>query len=359
MSRRRVLLAASLAGVAVAGAGIAASAKADAVSDFYQGKTVTFLVTYPPGGSYDVYGRLLAEHMPKHIPGKPDAIVQNMPGGGGSLGLNHFYKTAPKDGTMLVLPPDAYAVAQLMTPKQARWDAGKLISLGRIVPVNPVLMVRGDAPARTLADLKKTEIVVGCTGRSSQSFIMPAMMKHFLGYKWKLICGYKGSAPLTLAMERAEVHAQSSAWASWRIRDRDRIGKGELVPVVQFGLEREDEVKNVPLMQELTDDPKIKQVLEFISAGSALGRSLAAPPGTPADRVAALRRAFDETMKDPAFLKDAGKRDAQVLPATGQATQEVVRKVLATPHDLIEMAQAAYKLKPVKCKVNCASKKKK
>jgi tripartite-type tricarboxylate transporter receptor subunit TctC len=355
---RSSLAALSLTGAAFALAGAAGPAQADAVSDFYHGKTVTLLVTYPPGGSYDVYGRLLAEHLPRHIPGKPEAIVQNMPGGGGSLGLNHFYKTAPKDGTMLVLPPDAYAVAQLMTPKQARWDAGKLISLGRIVPVNPVLMVRGDAPAHTLADLKKTEIVVGCTGRSSQSFIMPAMMKHFLGYKWKLICGYKGSAPLTLAMERGEVHAQSSAWASWRIRDRDRITKGELVPVVQFGLEREAEVKDVPLMQELTDDPKIKQVLEFISAGSALGRSLAGPPGMSADRVAALRRAFDETMKDPAFLADAEKRSAQVQPATGQATQGVVKKVLATPPELIKLAQGAYQLKPVECTVNCEGKKK-
>jgi len=357
---RRCLLAISIAGALFVAAGMTAtSARADAVEDFYRGKTITFLVTYPPGGSYDVYARLVAEHMPRFIPGKPDIIVQNMPGGGGSLGMNHFYKTAPKDGTMLVFPPDAYALAQLMTPKRAKWNAGKMISIGRIVSVNPVLMVRGDAPARTKAEMMKTEIVVGCTGRSSQSFIMPAMMKHFIGFKWKLVCGYKGSAPLTLALERGEVHAQSSAWASWRIRHKDRISSGELIPFVQVGLARESEVHNVPLMQDLTDDPKIKQVFEFVSAGSALGRSIAGPPGMPADRVAAMRKAFNELMKDPAFLADAAKRKALIQPATGEETQAVVDKVLATPKPLIKLAQAAYKLKSAKCTVNCAKKKKK
>jgi len=357
---RKYLLGASLAGFVLAGSGlIPASARADAVADFYTGKTMTFLVTYPPAGSYDVYARLLAEHMPRHIPGKPNVIVQNMPGGGGSLGLNHFYKSAPTDGTMLVFPPDAYALAQLMTPKRVKWDAGKLISIGRIVPVNPVLMIRGDAPARTRAEMMKTEIVVGCTGRSSQSFIMPAMLRHFIGFKWKLVCGYKGSAPLTLALERGEVHAQSSAWASWRLRHQDRIGAGELIPFVQVGLARETEVPNVPLMQELTDDPKIKQVLEFVSAGSALGRSVAGPPGMPADRVDAMRKAFNQTMKDPALLADAEKRKALILPATGEETQVVVSKVLSTPPALIKLAQAAYKLKAQICTVNCENTKKK
>ena len=357
---KRHLLAASLAGAMIAGAGLMSTvARAEGVADFYGGKTVTFLVPYPPGGSYDVYARLVAEHMPRFIPGKPDIIVQNMPGGGGSLGMNHFYKTAPKDGTMLAFPPDAYAVAQLMTPKRVKWDAGKMISLGRIVPVNPVLMLRGDAPARTKEQMMKTELVVGCTGRGSQSFIMPAMMKHFLGFKWKLVCGYKGSAPMTLALERGEVQAQSSAWASWRIRHKDRISSGELIPFVQVGLARETEVPNVPLMQDLTDDPKIKQVFEFVSAGSALGRSMVGPPGMPSDRVAALRKGFNALMKDAAFLADADKRKALVQPATGEETQAVVEKVLAAPPALIKLAQAAYKLKSVKCTVNCEKKKKK
>jgi tripartite-type tricarboxylate transporter receptor subunit TctC len=355
MSKKDLLV--SLTAVVLAGVWIFPTpAGADAVADFYRGRTVTFLVTNPPGGSYDVYARLMAEHMPKHIPGNPNIIVQNMPGGGGSLGLNHFYQTAPKDGTMLVFPPDAYAVAQLLTPKVVKWDARKLISIGRIVPVNPVLMVRKDAPATTREALKKTEIVVGCTGRSSQSFIMAAMMKRFLDYNFKIICGYKGSAPLTLALERGEVHAQSSAWASWRIRDRDRISSGELVPVVQVGLARETEVPNVPLMQELTDDPKAKRVLEFVSAGSAIGRSIAAPPGTSADRVAALRKAFNETMKDPALRADAEKREAQIEPATGEQIQAVVDRALATPPELIKLAQDAHQLKPAECTVNCEEK---
>jgi tripartite-type tricarboxylate transporter receptor subunit TctC len=220
-------------------------------------------------------------------------------------------------------------------------------------------MVRAVAPAMTLDAIKKTEVIVGCTSRNSQSFIMPAMQKYFLGLKFKLICGYKGSAPLTLALERKEVDVQSSAWASWRIRHADRITKGELTPLVQVGLTREKELPNLPLMQELTTDPKAQTVLKFVSGGSAIGRSLAAPPGVPADRIAALRKAFDATMKDTGLLADAKKRRALVIPKKGAEIQSIVMKILATPPGVVKEAKAAWSQKPGKCQVNCKKKKKK
>lgn len=352
-----------LGGVAIlaiaTGMAISAPAKADPISDFYKGRTVTFLVGYPPGGSYDTYARLVAQHMGKMIPGKPDIIVQNMPGGGGKKAAGWFYRKAPKDGTMLFFPPDAYPVAQLLDPKKIKYDAAGFTSIGSIVPVNPVVMARGGSPAKSIDEIRKTQINVACSGRGSQSFIMPAMMKHFLGFKLKLICGYKGSAPMTLALERGEVDAQSSAWISWRIRHADRITSGALIPIVQVGLARDKELPNLPLMQELTDDENIKQVLRFVSSGSAIGRSIAAPPGMPKDRIAAMRKAFNALMKDPAFLADAKKRRALIKPTSGEEIQAIVLKALATPKNLVEQAQIAWQQKTSKCKVNCKKKKKK
>ncbi|MEK9677474.1 MAG: tripartite tricarboxylate transporter substrate-binding protein [Rhodospirillaceae bacterium] len=357
---KKVLLKSALASALVVGAALAASPTlAQSVMDFYKGKTVTFLVPYPPGGSYDAYARLVAGHMGKHIPGNPNIIIQNMPGGGGSKGTNYTFRSGAKDGTFLLWPPDAYATAQLLRPKRSKYDASKFTSLGSIVGVNPVILVRAGAAAKTIDGVRKAEINVACSGRGSQSFIMPAMMKHFLGFKFKLICGYKGSAPMTLALERGEVDAQSSAWASWRIRFKDRITKGEFTPLIQVGLDRDPELPSLPLMQDATDNAQHKKVLEFVSGGSAIGRSLVAPPGTPADRVAALRTAFDAVVKDAGLLADAKKRNALVQPKTGVAVQKIVMNILASDKDIIKLAQEAVSQKTDKCTVNCTKKKKK
>jgi len=358
MLKRTVL--STIAAAAVLGAAVSASpARADAVADFYKGKDLTFLVGYSAGGSYGFYARLVAEHMAKYIPGKPNIVVQHRPGGGGSKAANYFYNAAPHDGSMVAFLADALPVAQLLRPKKMKYDGRKMTWIGSIVPVNPVTLVREGSPAMTIDEIRKKEINVACSGRGSQSFIMPAMMKAYLGFKWKLICGYKGSAPMTLALERGEVDAQSSAWISWRIRYRDKIKNNLLHPIVQVGLTREAELPDVPLMQELTDDPEAKAVLEFVSAGAAIGRSIVAPPDMPKDRIAALRKAFDQTMKDPGFLADAKKRNAVIKPTRGEDVQKVVLKIYQTPKNIVKLAAVATKTYKKLCKVNCAKKKKK
>jgi tripartite-type tricarboxylate transporter receptor subunit TctC len=359
MLKRHIFTATVAAAAMIGGALSNTPAAAQSVASFYKGKTITFLVPYPPGGSYDAYARLIAPHMAKYIPGKPNVIIQNMGGGGGSKGSNYTYRSGAKDGTFLLLPPDAYATAQLLNPKRVKYDAAKFTSLGSIVPVNPVVMVREGSPAKSIEEIKTKQIAIACSGRGSQSFIMPAMMKYFLGFKWKLICGYKGSAPMTLALERGEVDAQSSAWISWRIRHADRISEGALKPIVQVGLTREKELPNIPLMQELTNDPIQQKVLKFVSGGSAIGRSIVTPPGVPADRIAALRKAFDATVKDAAFLADAKKRRALVQPKPGAEVQKIVLAILGADKDIIKLAQTAWSQKPGKCTVNCKKKKKK
>ncbi len=355
----RVGLGLLAAAVTAAAALTAAPAKADAIADFYKGRDLTLLVGYPPAGSYAAYARLAAQHMGKYIPGNPNVIVKNMAGGGSLRATNYLYNVAPKNGLMLGLVADTVAVSQLLYPKKAKFDAAKMPYIGGFTPVNPVVMIRSDHPAKTFEDTLKNEVVVGCTGAGSQSYIMPRALKEILGAKLKLVCGYQGSAAMTLALERGDLNAQSSAWASWRIRHLDAIKAGKLIPLVQIGLKREKELPNVRLMHELTNDPDKQKILKFLSVGGAVGRTIIAPPGIPADRLAALRAAFDKMVKDPAFLADAKKRRANIDPATGQEVDAITKEALATPAALVKTAADALKGYKKTCTTNCGAKKKK
>ncbi|HSR55115.1 MAG TPA: tripartite tricarboxylate transporter substrate-binding protein [Alphaproteobacteria bacterium] len=336
-----------------------APAKADMVADFYKGRDITFIVGFSVGGSYGAYSRLLARHMSQYIPGKPNIVVKHRRGGGGLRAANYLYNVAPKDGTMLGFLADSLAVAQLMFPKKAKYDAAKMTYIGRLTPVNPVVMIRNDHKVKNIKDVLNNEVIISCSGKGSQSFIMPKAMKEILGMKFRLICGYKGSAPQSLALERGDVHAQSSAWASWRIRRWDDVQSGKLIPLVQIGLKREKDLPNIPLMQDLTNDQDEKTILEFLSVGGAVGRTLIAPPGVPGDRIAALRAAFQKTVKDDKFLADAKKRKANIDPLTGEELDAITKKALATPKPLVERTRAALQGYTKNCTKDCVKKKKK
>lgn len=347
------------AAVIAAGALGAAPAKADAVSDFYKNKTVKILVGYPPAGSYTAYAQLAARHIGKFIPGKPRVIVQNMAGAGSLVAANFFANVAPKDGSMIGMFADTLAVSQLLFPKKAKFDAAKLSYVGSFTPINPVFMVRSDAGINSFQDVLTKKVIVGCTGAGSQSYIIPRAMMSQLGAQFQMICGYRGSAAQTLAMIRGEIQAQSSAWASWRIRYMDDIKKGKLIPIVQVGIEREKELPNLPLMHELTTDPKKQKILKFLSVGGAIGRALNAPEGLDKDKLAALRSAFMSMTKDAAFLADAGKQRANIDPTSGAKLDELTQEALATPKDLVDSARESMKGYKKNCTKNCGKKKKK
>lgn len=354
----RNLAVGGLAAAALATGALAPStAVANDVADFYKGRDITFIVGFSVGGSYGAYSRLVSRHMGQYIPGKPDIVVKHRRGGGGLRAANYLYNVAPKDGTMLGFLADSLAVAQLMFPDKAKYDAGKMTYIGGITPVNPVTMIRKDHQVKTIQDAKKHEVIIACSGKGSQSYIMPKAMKEILGVKFRLICGYKGSAPMSLALERGDVNAQSSAWISWRIRRWEEVKSGELIPLVQVGLKREKDLPDVPLMQELTDDPDEKTILEFLSVGGAVGRTVIAPPGVPEDRITALRAAFDKTVKDPDFLADAKKRNANVDPTPGAELDAITKKALATPKNLVERTRAALQGYTKNCVKDCVKKK--
>ncbi len=301
-----------------AGLGAASPAVAQSPAEFYKGKTVTIVLGHPPGGSYDLYARLAADHLKRFIPGNPNIIVQHRPGGGGVAAVRWFHAQAPRDGTSIGLFAETIGHTQLLTPEQGQWKVEEMTYIGTFTPSNAAFVIRKNAPTITADGMRKTAVTVACTGVNSQSYQYPASLKELGGFKFIIVCGYPGSAEVMLAIHRAEADMFSGSWHVWRATQQAGLKDGSLIPVIQGGLKRTQDLPDVPLMQELVDDPRKKKIIEFISAGSAIGRALIAPSGVPADRIAALRTAFDQLVVDPAFRADAAKRSADLEPAPGR-----------------------------------------
>jgi tripartite-type tricarboxylate transporter receptor subunit TctC len=229
-----------------------------------------------------------------------------------------------------------------MDPAQGRWDVTKMSYIGSFAPVNTAFMVHRGSRIATPADLYKTRINVGCSGRTSQSFQYPATLKAVAGMPFNIICGYDGSSAYTLALLRDEVDLVSKAWNSWRAEDRDNIDNGTFIPLLQAGLKRTPELPEVPLMQEIVSDPSARTAVEFISSGAAIGRALIAPPNVPADRVAALRAAFDQVVVDTDFLADAQKRSIYIEPTPGAEVQKTSDAIIRTPKEVIDVVAKAF-----------------
>ena len=329
-------------GALAAGSWLAvAPAAAQTVEQFYQGKTMTIMLGHPPGGSYDLYARLAANHIKRYIPGNPNIIVEHRPGGGGIRAVTQFYGQSVRDGTVMGLFPESIAHSQVMQPELSKWNLAEMAYVGSLSSVNPVFVRRKDAPAKTIEEMKRTASNVGCSGRTSQSYQVAAILKNLAGLQFKIVCGYPGSAEYVIALHRGEIDMVSSAWNQWRSVHAGEIRDGVFVPVIQSGLRRNREIANVPLMQELVDDPTAKTVIEFYSAASAIGRALITPPNIPADRLAALRAAFDKLVVDADFLREAERVKAEVDPTPGAELQKFVNTILTAPKDIVDRANKA------------------
>jgi tripartite-type tricarboxylate transporter receptor subunit TctC len=340
MMHARAFLAAALGIASVLAAGSAATAQ-QSVEEFYRGKTITLLIGHPPGGSYDLFARLAAAHIGKHIPGRPTVQVQSRPGGGGMVAAGWFYANAPRDGSTIALLPDSLAHMQVLQPANAAWKTQEMRYIGSFANVNETLVRRKDAPAKTIDDLRKTEMILGCSGKVSNAYMNPAIMNAHGGYKFRITCGYPGSSDIIIAINRGELDGYMGTWNQWRLRPE--LKDGSFVPMFQAGLKRHKEIPDLPLMQELFDKPDLKEVMIFISAGAAIGRALVAPPGVPAERLAALRAAFDKVVLDPDFLADAAKRHAEVDPLPGPEVQTISDGIVNAPKSVVQMAVDALK----------------
>jgi tripartite-type tricarboxylate transporter receptor subunit TctC len=327
----------TLVGVGLLLAVVATPAQAQSVADFYKGKTVNVLIGVGVGGEYDLQARLVARHIGKHIPGNPNVVPQNMVGAGGINMANHLYNTATRDGTFIGMMGNNFPATQAVGGKSVKFDAGKFQWLGTIAPVVETMAVWHTAGVKTIDDLRQQEIVAGASGRGAITYFYPMMMNAFLGTKFKIVTGYPGGNQINLAMERGEVQARNNTWSSWKATRPQWIKDKQIFVVAQAGPRAPD--LDAPSVEVLAKTPDDRLTIELIVSGTQLGRPFATTPDVPADRLAALRNAFRETMKDPEFLKDAAQMNFEVNPVYGEPMQKTVEKILSTPKNLAMRAK--------------------
>ena len=326
------------ASVALLIAGVAGgplSATAQSVQEFYKGRTITLVLGVGSGGNLDLYVRTLAPHMVRHIPGNPNMIIQYMPGGGGRKAAAYMHSVAPQDGSFICMTTPSMPAAPRLQPKTAKFDASKWHWIGNLASLNSVLAVVSNAPATTLDAARKAEVILGGTGRTSGTYIEPSLANRYAGTKFRIVLGYKGLSHLFKALESKEIQGYSINYLSWKIGRPDWIKSGRVRFLLQHGLERDPDLPGVPLIADVATDAKAKRVIRFDAASRTVARPIFAPPGVPADRVAALRAAFDATMKDPAFRADAAKRRLKLDPMSGAKVQQLVGEMINAPSDVI------------------------
>jgi len=317
------------------------AAQAQSVEQFYTGKTITFMVGAGAGGSYDIYARTLATHMAKHIPGKPLIVVKLAGGVGGGISTSiQMEHTAPKDGTMIGMTQQTNVTSQLVETQVAgKYDISKWRWIGNMAPLRNFVGVWHTAPAQSLEEATQKEVIIGATGRNSPTFTVPQALNEILGTKFKFVLGYNGAADLNLAMERGEIQGRGASWISVVTQAPQYIEQKKIKPLVVDGLTRDPLLPDVPTLVELAKTPEQKAALLMICGSSEFARAVFLPPGVPQDRVDALRRAFDATMKDPDFLAEAQRLMIPVEPNSGENLDKIAKEIVATPAQAITLAK--------------------
>jgi tripartite-type tricarboxylate transporter receptor subunit TctC len=307
---------------------------------FYAGKTVRFIVTYQPGGTYDLYSRLFALHASKHIAGQPPVVVEYMPGAGGMTGTVYLFEQAARDGTVIGMAPRDLAVNQMLHPDAARYDARRFSWIGRIASYTGVIFVMSRTGVKSADDLRRIKVIAGSWGNTTDSYMTPVLLNAFAGTAFKVVTGYRGGPEVDLAIERGEADSRVASWTTLKTTRSEWLRDGKVVVPLQTGLERHPDLPQLPLIGDLATSEEGRRILEFMNSDSGIGWNVVAPPGVPADRIAVLREAFNATMRDPDFLADAAKRQLEIVPGGGEEMQKVIARTLATPPDAIARLQA-------------------
>jgi len=326
--------------LALAGAGTAtAPAQADPVADFYHGKTINLIVGTSPGNDYDYRGRLIARHMGRHIPGEPLIVPQNMPGAGGIKAANYLASIAPKDGTTVHIIMTNMMATQALQVPGVEFDTRRFRWLGNTTSTPNVINSWYTSGITSIEQVKTKELIVGAP-KGTAGVVYPTLLNKLAGMKFKIVTGYPGGNEVNIAMERGEVLGRgSNSWASWKSTKPDWLAEKKIIILAQVGLTRDPELATVPLLLELVSDERDRKLMTFISAETAISRALVTAPGVPAERVTALRRAFDATMKDPQFLAEAEKAKMDIQPMTGEDAQVIADSIANTSADVVTYAK--------------------
>jgi tripartite-type tricarboxylate transporter receptor subunit TctC len=338
MHLRRLVAVSAFAAIA-GGAFSAVPAYAGDVADFFNGKQLQFVVGAGTGGGYDLYMRTLSLHMGNKIPGQPSIVLVNMSGAGGVKAFNYVYNAAPRDGTVLLMPFFNNPLFQLIRPEGIRFDAREMRWIGNMAELNSVIAVRSDLPVKTIEDAMKQEVILGASARGSETYFYPQLANALLQTKFKMVMGYQGTAAMTMAMETGELHGRGGSWQIWPVSQPEWVREGRIRVLLQFGLRRDPDLPDVPLITELVSDAD-KPVARFVSSAVVMARMVGAPPAVPDERVEALRTAFDATMKDEAFLADARKRQMDLRVMSGQEVEAAMDELFRTPSEIVERTRA-------------------
>ncbi|MBX9760917.1 MAG: hypothetical protein K2Y29_19220 [Beijerinckiaceae bacterium] len=322
-------------GLAAAGA---AQAQSSAPEPF-AGKNLTVLIGYAAGGTYDATARLLARHMGRHIPGSPLMMPQNMPGSGGIKTILHLYSVAPRDGSTLGMLSRSYPIEPVFNPQAAKYDPARFNPIGSTSTEVSVGVVWHTLGIKSLDDLQTREITTGATGTTDDTGRFPTLLHNLTGAKIKVVVGYPGGNDVTAAMEKGEVDARFGwSWGSLKSRSKQWIDEKKINILVQMALEKAPDLPDTPLIMDFAKSDIDRQALELLFAPQAVAWPLVAPPGVPAERVAMLRRAFNETMKDPTFIAEAARLRIDIEPVTGEQMQKIVERIGTFQRPVIERA---------------------
>ena len=331
-------VAASLVVAALLAATSGSPAAAQSVADFYRGRTINFLVGSGEGGGFDLSARLSAQFIGKYIPGNPTVIVQNMPGASGLRAAEYVYNVAPRDGTVLCITQPSMVLHKTLTPS-ARFNPLDYTWIGRLSPFVTYGVVWHTSPVQTMADATTKPAILGGVGPTGPAAMLTIALNQLAGARFTLVKGYKSASELGLAMERGEVNGSgSSAWEY--VHGKGWIEKGLARMLFTIGLSRTRMFPDVPSVVELARDDRGKNIMRLAASASDIGRAIIAPPGTPADRAAALREAFAQLVKDPDFLAEAGRRQFEVEPLPANDVLQIVADAMRMPVDVIEGTRA-------------------
>jgi tripartite-type tricarboxylate transporter receptor subunit TctC len=334
---KKILLALS---VLLAAAAPAAAQQED-VAAFFKGKTLRLMVGIGVGSGYDINARLLARHMAAHIPGQPAIIVQNQPGAGSLTMTNALYNTGPFDGTVFGASFNGMPTTPLLQPAGARFDPLKLSWLGSTNRETQVTYVWHSVPVESLDELRTKELVVGAQAPGSTQYDYPMLVNHLFGFRFKVVTGYQSTSKINLAMESGEVQGTLANWSTLKALSSNWLAEKKVKLIAQWALKQHPELAGVPLVLDLAKTDADRQALMLALARLEYGRPFFLPPNVPAPRLDALRRAFDATMKDPAYLAEADKLKIEVDPLSGEQVAALVAQVSRTPADTVARVRAA------------------
>ena len=320
---------------------LASSADAQSPAEFYKGRTLELYIGYSVGGGYDLYARLLARHLGKHIPGNPTIVPKNMEGAGSLRAANFIANAAPRDGSAIGTFGRGVPFDPLLGFPGAQFKGTDFSWIGSANNEVSICVSSDKSKVGKIQDLMTQEMVIGGTGASDDTVQFPRILNAVLGTKFKIVSGYPGGNDVILAMERGEVEGRCGwSWSTVMATHADWVKQKKIHILVQLALQKHPDLPDVPLITELAQSKEQEQLLKLIFARQAVGRPYMAPPGIPKDRLAALRQAFMETMADKDFLADAERTKVEIVPVDGAHVEQLMREVYETPDSIVKKAAA-------------------